>query len=183
MYLKKDNLVVRSANENDAEILCKWWSDGKVMAHAGFPNGIQTNIDELIDRLIKETDNARRLIIEIDSNRIGEMSYVIQDNVAEIGIKICDFTYQEKGYGRKAMEMLIGYLFDDMKISNIVLDTNLKNTRAQYVYERLGFKKKNIEIDSWKDQLGVLQSTIYYELKKEDFGKEVKQRIGRVGGR
>lgn len=169
MYLKKENLVVRPTNENDAQILCEWWSDGKVMAHAGFPNGIQTDIDELIDKLSKETDNSRLLIIEIGSNRIGEMSYQIKENVAEIGIKICNFTYQERGYGTKAIKMLIRYLFDDMKVSKIVLDTNLENIRAQYVYEKIGFKKINIRVDSWKDQLGVLQSTVDYELKEEDF--------------
>lgn len=170
MYLKKDNLVVRPANENDAQILCDWWSNGEIMAHAGFPNGIQTDIDELIDRLSRETDNGRQLIIEIDSNRVGEMSYSIKDKVAEIGIKICDFTYQEKGYGTKATKMLISYLFNDMKVRKIVLDTNLNNTRAQYVYEKIGFKKTNIRIDSWTDQLGELQSAVEYELKIEDFG-------------
>lgn len=172
MYLKDNKLIIRPANGNDAEILCNWWGDGRIMAHAGFPNGIQTDIDKLIDRLSKENDNARTLIIETDSNRIGEMSYGIEDSIAEIGIKICDFTYQEKGYGTKTIKMLIRYLFDDMKVRKIVLDTNLKNTRAQYVYERIGFKKTNIRIDSWKDQLGVLQSTVDYELNGEEFWED-----------
>jgi hypothetical protein len=69
------------------------------MAHAGFPNGIHTDADELMDKIKNETDAARRLIIEIDSKRVGEMSYRTKDNISEIGIKICDFSYQEKGYG------------------------------------------------------------------------------------
>lgn len=164
MYLKSNNLHVRPANENDAQILCHWWSDGKIMAHAGFPNGVETDINELIDKLRKETDKARRLIIEIDSNKVGEMSYRIEKDIAEIGIKICDFSYQEKGYGTKAIRMLIRYLFDDMKVTKVILDTNLNNTRAQHVYESIGFVKTNVRMDSWKDQLGILQSTVEYEL-------------------
>lgn len=167
MYLKNENLVIRQANENDAKVLCKWWSDGKIMAHAGFPNGIQTDINELIDRLNKETDNKMRLIIEIDTKVVGEMSYKIDNNIAEIGIKICDFNYQEKGYGTKAIKVLIKYLFEDMKVRKIILDTNLNNTRAQHVYEKIGFKKTEVKINSWKDQLGVLQSVVDYELNKE----------------
>lgn len=169
MYLENRNLVVRPANRDDAKVLCEWWSDGKIMAHAGFPNGIKTDIDKLIDRLSKQNDNARILIIEIDTKKVGEMSYKIEDNVAEIGIKICDFKYQEKGYGTKAIKMLIKYLFNDVQVKKVILDTNLKNTRAQHVYEKLGFKKITIQKDSWEDQLGVLQSTVCYELNKEDF--------------
>lgn len=53
----------------------------------------------------------------------------------------------------------------------IFLDTNLKNTRAQYVYELLGFKKIAINENSWKNQLGELQTSIDYELRAADFCK------------
>lgn len=171
MYLKNDNLVLRHATVDDVQILCDWWSDGKIMAHAGFPNGINTDANKLMDKIKNETDFSRILIIEIDSNRVGEMSYRIKDEVAEIGIKICDFSYQEKGYGTKFLRMLIEFLFKEMKVQKIILDTNLNNTRAQYVYEKLGFRKVAVRTNSWKNQLGVLQSSVDYELRKDDFFK------------
>jgi RimJ/RimL family protein N-acetyltransferase len=169
MYIKNDNLVLRHATVDDVQILWDWWSNGKIMAHAGFPNGIHTDADKLMEKIKNETDTSRRLIIEIDSNRVGEMSYRIQDDTAEIGIKICDFSYHEKGYGTKALKMLIGYLFKEMEVPKIILDTNLNNTRAQHVYEKIGFRKVAVRIDSWKNQLGVLQSAVDYELSREDF--------------
>ena len=51
----------------------------------------------------------------------------------------------------------------------IILDTNLKNERAQHVYEMLGFRRLRVNIDSWEDQLGVMQSSVDYELTPEDF--------------
>lgn len=39
----------------------------------------------------------------------------------------------------------------------------------QHVYELLGFKKTAIHENSWKNQLGELQTTIDYELKVSDF--------------
>jgi RimJ/RimL family protein N-acetyltransferase len=56
-----------------------------------------------------------------------------------------------------------------MGYDKIILDTNLKNKRAQYVYEKLGFKKTGQNLNSWKDQLGEFQSSVDYELSKEDF--------------
>ena len=61
--------------------------------------------------------------------------------------------------------MLIGWLFDN-GFERIALDTNVKNIVAQRTYEGLGFKKVRTNIDAWKDQLGVLQSSIDYELIK-----------------
>ena len=70
---------------------------------------------------------------------------LLGEGVAEIGIKICDFSYQNKGYGNELLHMLITYLFEDgdlnekYRVDKIILDTNLKNVRAQHVYEKLGF--------------------------------------------
>lgn len=68
--------------------------------------------------------------------------------------------------------MLIGWLFRN-GYSKIVLDTNLKNTRAQHVYESLGFRKVRTNIDSWSDQLGRLQSSVDYELVESDFNSYI----------
>ncbi|HFD2030012.1 TPA: GNAT family N-acetyltransferase [Clostridium perfringens] len=169
MYLVNGNLIIREATINDAKCLCNWWSDGAIMEHSGFPNGIHTDINELTNKLKNQNSNSKRLIIEINSNPVGEMSYNIDNKIAEIGIKICNFNYQEKGYGTKALKMLIKYLFNVMNISKVILDTNLKNTRAQHVYEKLGFKKINTRFNSWENQIGELQSFVDYELLETNF--------------
>ena len=121
------------------------------------------------------------MIIWYDGNRIGEMSYAnlgdsleetgedtIENRTADIGIKICNPTFQEKGLGKIVLSMLIRELFS-RGYTKIVLDTNLKNKRAQHVYERLGFQKVNIRMDAWIDQVGEKQSVVDYELTKEHF--------------
>jgi RimJ/RimL family protein N-acetyltransferase len=170
MNIINDNLIIRNATQNDAYILASWWNDGEVMAHAGFPNGIGTSKEEVSKKLKLDSDvNERRLIIEYQDIPIGEMVYINKGNhIAEIGIKICQQQYQEKGLGRIVLSMLIKELFD-MKYKKIVLDTNLTNTRAQHVYEKIGFHKVRVNYSSWKDQLGNMQSSIDYELEKDTF--------------
>ena len=100
---------------------------------------------------------------------VGECNYrQTEDGVAEIGIKICETDCQNRGVSRKILSLLIGWLFRN-GYSKIVLDTNLKNTRAQHVYESLGFRKVRTNIDAWKDQVGQLQSSVDYELVEKDF--------------
>lgn len=171
MLVQHNNLTIRDATANDAHTLCEWWNDGKVMAHAGFPNGLGTSPNMVELQLSHDSDDTQRhLIIEADNIPIGEMNYKNKGNgIAEIGIKICAFSKQERGYGKQLLSMLISALFEKMKYSKIILDTNLNNRRAQHVYEELGFCKLRTNIDSWKNQLGQLRSSIDYELQKDDF--------------
>ena len=109
-----------------------------------------------------------RLMLEYKDQPIGEMNWRDVGGAAEIGIKICDSTMQERGLGRIALSLLIKELFS-MGFPKIVLDTNLNNTRAQHVYEKLGFCKVAVRENSWRDQLGNLQSAVDYELYPENF--------------
>ena len=163
-------LTIRNAEAADAGQLASWWNDGAVMAHAGFPLGLGISEEKIISDLSTDTDESRRrLILEIEGEAVGEMSYRnLKDGSAEIGIKICNSSRQEKGHGRVFLSMLIGELFE-RGYEKIVLDTNLQNKRAQHVYESLGFRKLRVNIDSWKDQLGNRQSSVDYELLPGDF--------------
>lgn len=174
MLIQKDNLMIRNAILSDATILCRWWNDGRVMAHAGYPNGINTTEKEIIDSIVNDTDTThRRLIICFNDIPIGEMNYRNKgDDVAEIGIKICDFDHQNKGYGTTLLKMIIGALFGELRYTKLILDTNLSNLRAQHVYEKLGFRKLRVNVNSWKDQIGELQSSVEYEITREDFAPE-----------
>ena len=171
MLIKQNNLTIRNATVADAPQLGIWWRDGKVMAHAGFSLGLSITDAEIENELVTDTDETfRRLIIEVDLVRIGEMSYRNKGNyTAEIGIKICDFSMQGKGYGTQFIRMLMDALFGNYGYERIVLDTNLHNTRAQYVYEKIGFRKVGERNDCWKDQLGALQSAVDYEISKSEY--------------
>ena len=178
MRIQKDNIVIRSANMNDAIQLNKWWNDGNVMEHAGFPNGLGESLEDTMDSIKSWEGKLSQLcLIEIDGKPVGELSYRIKgDNAAYPGWKICDFSYQNQGYGPKIIMMLFEFLFTDEAINSkfpiekIVWDTMLENKRAQYVYEdKIGARKIGERIDCWKDQTGKLRTAVDYELSKEDF--------------
>lgn len=182
MKLEQGKLCIKNAEKEDCKQLVSWWNDGAVMAHAGFPNGLGTSEEKVQKQIAADSDDTRRrLIIWYDGKRIGEMSYAnlgdnleeigenaIENRTADIGIKICNPAFQEKGLGKIVLSMLIRELFSS-GYTKIVLDTNLKNKRAQHVYERLGFQKVDVRIDAWTDQVGEKQSVVDYELTKEYF--------------
>lgn len=166
MRLTMDNLTIRLAVVADAPLLGNWWRDGKVMAHAGYPLGLDID-DEAIEQSLTRGD---RLIIEVDGKPAGEMCCRDKGRkTAEIGIKICDFSQQNKGYGTKFLEMLIYEIFTNLGYEKIVLDTDIENLRAQRTYERLGFNKTAVRKDFARNQIGELISSVEYELHKNDY--------------
>ena len=171
MDIHYQNIQIRNALPADAVQLCTWWNDGKVMVHAGFPNGLGIAEEEVVKEICSDNELNRLCIILYDGTPIGEMNYrITQENrVAEIGIKICETIHQNHGLGKLILSLFIRELFSQYGVSKITLDTNLKNIRAQHVYEQLGCRKVGVEIDSWRDQLGQLQSAVLYELTPESF--------------
>jgi len=171
MRIEEKEILIRDAEIKDAYLLKDWWSNGRIMAHAGFPLGLNISKEE-IEGFIKEEEDktSRTLIIEYNYNPIGEMSYRrLPNDVAEIGIKICHEDMQSRGLGYKIMKLFIKELFENLNYDKIILDTNLENIRAQRLYDKLGFTKLKVNKDAWRNQLGILQSSIDYEITNKDF--------------
>ncbi len=158
------NITIRQATAEDISQLAAWWNDGTVMAHAGFPLGLGISEAEVAAGLGEGT-----FIIEENCCPIGECNFrPVEDSTAEIGIKLCEKSSQNRGLGKIVLSLFIRRIFD-RGFERIVLDTNLANTRAQHVYEQLGFKKLRVNLNSWCDQLGQLQSSVDYELTEANF--------------
>lgn len=168
MRLEFQNLVIRSAELKDAAIITAWWNDGDIMEHAGFPLGLNTTIEKTEEQIKKNNEKDELLIIEINGKPVGEMNYrEVYSNTMEIGIKICEPALRSKGYGTLIFSLFLSFLKRERECKLVILDTNLKNIRAQKFYERLGFIKERVDEDSWTNQMGEKQSSVHYSLSLE----------------
>lgn len=74
MRIINNNICIRNAENADCMQLAAWWNDGSVMAHAGFPMGLNTTVEDIEKQISNDNDDTkRRLIIEYRSRSIGEM--------------------------------------------------------------------------------------------------------------
>lgn len=178
MRIEKDNIVIRSATIDDVIQLNKWWNDGRVMEHAGFPNGLGESLEDTMNNIRSWEGKLSQLcMIEIDGKSVGELSYRIKDDGAAYpGWKVCEFSYQSQGYGHKIIMMLFEFIFTDESINSkfpiekIVWDTMIENKRAQYVYEnKIGARNIGIRKNCWKDQTGKWRTAVEYKLSREEF--------------
>ena len=164
-------LTIRNATEADSVLLSAWWNDGRIMAHAGFTRGTGETPQQIAAKLSKDQDGeCRRFIMEYRGIPIGETSYRrVSEDTAEIGVDICNPTMQEHGYGRVFLSMLFSELFDRLGFERIILDTNADNTRAQHVYELLGFQRVRVRPNAYPNDQGIWQTAVDYALQKSDF--------------
>ncbi len=173
LRLADGDLTIRNAKVSDIEQFVTWWEDGEVMAHAGFPNGLKVDRDELkLKHIINNASGIEqlRLVVLYKGKPIGEASYrLVSKQVYDFGIKICDVNYQNLGIGTRAIDLMMTLIINDLKAKRIVLSTTPENARARKVYERLGFIQTDLKEGSWVDQLGNKRSSVHYELNIDDF--------------
>lgn len=173
--INKKTFEIKSAEESDAKTLRKWWNDGKIMEHAGFPLGLGITLDKIKEIIAKNSDTRQLLMIFCEQKPIGEMNYKITDNIASFGIKICNEKFQNGGYGPKILNHLFNFLFTKKNVDKIKCDTNLNNIRAQLVYEKkMNMTRVKTEYNNYINQIGEKRSTTYFEITKQDFLKNNK---------
>lgn len=169
MILDYGKISIRDVSLEDAKQLWKWWNDGRIMAHAGFPNGINITLESVVNQITNPNKHEFRHLILYNQRSIGEMVYrKLTVKTCQIGIKICDFSMQNKGIGKIVLSLFINALFEKYQYEKIILDTDLNNKRAQHVYEQLGFKKISTN-NTWIDQVGNIRIIVDYELKRNKF--------------
>lgn len=177
--IQLNRLKIREANETDIPTLIAWWASGDLMRHVGFPNGIQTDIEQLKTELVKQSlastnEPSRRFIIfkKEEHKAIGELCFHqldLHNKSCEISIKICEIDEQGKGYGEEALRGFLTYLFKTYQLHRIYLDTLLENTCAQQLYQKVGFKIIGIERDVWLDPQGNYRSAVLMDLLENDY--------------
>lgn len=177
-----ERIMIRPLEEGDEETLYRWWNDGELMAHAGFPNGILQSKETIRIKITSGKEDVfsktRRFMIcrQEDFKPIGEVNYHDWDarnQKCEIGIKVCEKPEQGKGYGYDALFYFIDFVMNHLNLNKIELTTMKDNLRAQKLYKKLGFQPFGVSTDGYFDsRIGEFVDVIFMELLKKEWIKK-----------
>lgn len=86
--------------------------------------------------------NRKAFAIMVGDEMVGEL--IIKNieigKCATIGIAMKNTSYKDRGFGTKAEQLAIEYVFNELDIPVLYADSILSNTRSQHVLEKVGFQ-------------------------------------------
>lgn len=144
-YLRYGRVCLKPLSELEQ----KDWK--RVQAHfrdteISYLNGTPPNRMPLwfLKRLLKadsrRPDRATYGIYDERDEYIGTIElYDIRYDVATLGIIIGERTHWSRGYGPEAIEALLSYAFNKLKLERVKLNTFSDNERAQAAFKKIGF--------------------------------------------
>ncbi|WP_173916663.1 GNAT family N-acetyltransferase [Halobacillus sp. Marseille-Q1614] len=151
--LTGDHVVLRSIKDDDIprlwELIYKpkdpEWKKWDAPYYPLEPHTVDTyrSHESARKERLKETEPDSRLLIEVDGEIIGTVSYYWEHKASlwlEVGIGIYSKEYWGGGYGSEALELWIDHLFHELPLARVGLTTWSKNERMMKVGKKLGMK-------------------------------------------
>ena len=173
--IEAERLRLRAVEESDLDQLFAIFSDPKVMRYWSRPP-------------LKTMSEALELLQEIqDSNQKGAMlkwgvglkpadkliGTVTLFNVdltqgrAELGYAQAQ-EYWGNGYNHEALQALLAYVFEEMKLRRLEADVDPRNTASIKTVERLGFQREGYLRERWHVS-GEIQDALFFGLLKREW--------------
>ena len=99
---------------------------------------------EKVSRYIQKQIDLKRKVfaIVLKDEIIGEIiiKNIEEQKCATLGIAMKNTKYKDRGFGTKAEQLAIKYVFNELDIPILYADSILSNKRSQHVLEKVGFK-------------------------------------------
>ena len=100
----------------------------------------KSKVDAYIQRQIDL--NRQPFAIMYGDEMVGELKIydIVIDKSVTLGITMKNRNYKDKGFGTRAEQLAVDYVFYQLNIPVLNADCILANTRSQHVLEKVGFQ-------------------------------------------
>jgi RimJ/RimL family protein N-acetyltransferase len=145
MDLTGKNIRLRALSQDDLVPIMSWVNDPEVtrgLLVGRYPMTDETERQWIESKMKASTRETLYTIETTAGEYVGEISLFKIEPVehnAELGIVIGDKTKWGKGYATEAIELMLGFGFNQLNLNMIYLAVIGFNTKAISLYRRLGF--------------------------------------------
>jgi RimJ/RimL family protein N-acetyltransferase len=150
-------LLLRSFVPEDAAAFSAYRSDPEVARYQGWttPYSLeqaQQFIQEMIETVPGTPGQWYQIAIELKSSGalIGDVAFHVEANSPQqaiLGITLAS-AFQRQGYAREAMECLLQYLFETLKLHRVSAYIDVDNPSSYHLVEKLGFRREGHFIEN-----------------------------------
>lgn len=172
-----DKVVIRKFEEKDISNKVKWINDDRNNKYLHYDLPLEYDKTLVWFKRNKDRTDRYDAVIEVDEKPVGLIGLLGIDeknSKAEYYISMGEHEYQGKGVATKASKQLLAYAFYVLKLNRIYLYTESENTKAQKLFERVGFKKEGLLVDDLFSK-GRYVDRYAYGITRENFEQPLSQ--------
>jgi RimJ/RimL family protein N-acetyltransferase len=155
--MKNKQIYLRKVRIEDAFAYQESSTNEEIRYMTGTPS--EYTLEEIkthIKKIIKDTSREDYAIcLNETKEMIGELAILDIDSpnhAAVFRISMNHTNHTGKGFGTEAMELIINYVFNDLKLNRLQLEVFSHNVRGIRAYEKAGFVKE-----------GILREALFYQ--------------------
>lgn len=173
MNILGDRVALRAISMEDATLLMELMNDPdteKMLGGSSFPVSLESQ-QKWIASQIDRKDILRCIVTPVETGE-GIGTVILSDidsknGVAQIHIKMDKQRGRGKGYGTDALNAIVNYAFDEMRLNCVYADVLEYNTISQKMFEKCGFHRDGI-LRSRVFKGGSYINVVSYSRLKED---------------
>lgn len=173
MNIQGKKVVLRAISMKDAGLLMELINDAeteKMLGGSSFPVSLEGQ-EKWIATQTGRTD-VLRCIVALKETEEGIGTVILSDidtknGIAQVHIKMDKQRGRGKGYGADALNVIVNYAFDEMRLNCIYADVLEYNTVSQKLFEKCGFHRDGV-LRSRVYKGGRYNNVISYSRLKED---------------
>jgi ribosomal-protein-alanine N-acetyltransferase len=177
IVFETERLLVRTATVEDAELIYELWTDPRVMANVGFPQGLRTALEEIEKRLQSpfESEFERSLIVELTETGqpIGQclMHLPNEEGIAETDIKLLPVHWGHR-YGVEVKRGLLAHLFTHTDCVAVHGTPNVENAASIKMQKAVGGVRISEGVHEFPESMREYTAPVHYyvyEVSRENW--------------
>lgn len=172
--LRDNELILREVREEDIDLFVKWTNDFEIFKYFNRQLPLTKSAEKEWFNNLHRGEEEAAFTIEIedlnDIRPIGKCGLHDIDHFnrsAEILILIGDKNCQGKGYGPRAIKLLVDYGFSRMNLHRIRARIFDFNPRSIKMFEKIGFTQEGVEYESIFHEGQYHNTLSFYILKNQ----------------
>lgn len=164
--LSAPGIVLRFLSSDDAEALFQAHQDPQTHQYWSSPAHKDAGeTARYIEQTLTMPGAYAWAITENGGEALGRVAlFVVREGVGEIGI-ILRREAQGRGLAAKALTLIEGYAFEELKLHRLTADIDPDNSASISLFLRAGFQREGLLRGNWKTHIGVRDSVIMGKLK------------------
>lgn len=174
MNIYGEKTILRAVGVQDVDMLLNLINDPdteKMLGGNSFPVSREAQL-KWISSLENERDTLRCIISEKENPEQGLGTVILSDidiknGTAQVHIKLIGEKGRHKGYGTDAVQAIVKYAFNEMRLNCVYAEVLAHNSPSQRLFEKCGFYKEGI-MRSRVFKMGTYVDVVSYSCLKKD---------------